>query len=52
MAKKLKNSSSLTISMEPSLFVAFEKYANENFIDKSRLVEHLVKLHIKSKKKK
>lgn len=52
MAKKLKNSSSMTISMESDLYNAFEKYAKEHFIDKSRLVEHLIQQELNKRKKK
>ena len=50
--KKLRKASSLTISIESKIFEEFEKYAEENFIDKSRLIEHLILKHIKNKDKK
>jgi metal-responsive CopG/Arc/MetJ family transcriptional regulator len=50
--KKLKKASALTISIEPQLFDEFDKYTQENFIDKSKLVEHLIKKYIQLKKKK
>lgn len=52
MPKKLRKASALTISMEPNLFDELDKYAHDNFIDKSKLIEHLIKKHIESKKKK
>lgn len=51
MTKKLKKSVAVTFSIEPVLFNEFEKYVDENFIDKSRLVEHLILEHIKLKSK-
>ncbi len=48
--KKTKNSVAVTISMEPELFEEFEKYVEDQFIDKSRLVSSLVMDYIKAKR--
>jgi metal-responsive CopG/Arc/MetJ family transcriptional regulator len=52
MPKKLKKTSVLTVSLEPDLFDEFDNYAQDNFIDKSKLIEYLVKKHLKIKKNK
>lgn len=49
---KKQKSIPVTFSIEPGLFNEFEKFVEDNFIDRSRLVEHLILEHIKSKKKK
>jgi len=49
--KNNKKSVPVTISVAPELFDEFEKYVEDNFIDRSRLIEHLIMKHIQSKKK-
>lgn len=49
MKIKTKRKIKIYFSMNPDLYIIFEKYINDNLLDKSKVIEKLIEEYIKNK---